>query len=138
MPPFEPSNVADLTEAAKRELRKRMKALRTAHPAEALLRRGRSLVSRALQMPEFRAASSVALFFPMVERKEIDLRELDREARLAGKRVYYPFLEPRGDSMVSGLRLALGMDELVERGQRFFEPPPDAPVAARGDVDVVL
>lgn len=138
MPPFEPSNVADLTEAAKRELRKRMRALRTAHPAEALLRRGQSLVSRALQMPEFRAASSVALFYPMLERKEVDLREVDREARLAGKRVYYPFLEPRSEALVSGLRLALGMDELIDRGQRFFEPPPSAPVAARGDVDLVF
>jgi 5-formyltetrahydrofolate cyclo-ligase len=115
-----------------------MRALRTAHPAEALERRGKRLVARALQMPEFQAARSVALFFPMLERKEIDLREVDREARLQGKRVYYPFLEPRGEALVSGFRLALGMDELIDRGQRFFEPPPEAPVAARGDVDIVF
>jgi 5-formyltetrahydrofolate cyclo-ligase len=138
MPPFEPSDIAELTETAKRELRKRMRALRSAHPADALQRRGQSLVTRALQMPEFLAARSVALYFPMLERKEVDLREIDRQARLQGKRVYYPFLEPRDGGLVSGLRLALGMDELIDRGQRFFEPPPDAPVAARGDVDLAF
>jgi 5-formyltetrahydrofolate cyclo-ligase len=138
MPPFEAQNTAELAEAAKQELRKRLRALRLAHPAEALLTRGRALVTRVISLPIFETASSVALFFPMLERKEIDLRPLDAEARRRGKRVYYPFLEPRGDALVSGLRLTGSLDELADRGQRFFEPPPEAPVAARGDVDLVL
>ena len=138
MPLFEASEVAKLADAAKRELRKRMRALRTAHPTEALRLRSAALVQRALALPVFRAASAVALFFPMQERKEVDLRELDAEARRQGKRVYYPFLEPRGDALVSGLRLTQSLDDLQERGRQFFEPSPSAPIAARGDVDVLF
>jgi 5-formyltetrahydrofolate cyclo-ligase len=138
MPPFEVSEVTKLAEAAKQELRRRMRALRVAHPSEALRIRGRALVARALALPEFQAARGVALFFPMAERKEVDLRELDVAARQQGKRVYYPFLEARGEALVSGLRLTGSLDEVVERGQRFHEPPPEAAEAARGDVDVVF
>ena len=138
MPSFDATQVNQLAAAAKVELRKRMRALRAAHPAEALKIRGRALVARALALPAFAAAHSVALFFPMQERKEIDLRELDAEARRQGKRVYYPFLEPRVDALVSGLRLSTSLTELADRGQRFHEPPPDAPEAERGDVDLLF
>lgn len=138
MPPFEAQNTAELADAAKQELRKRLRALRMAHPAEALAARGRAIVTRVSQTPAFTQARSVALFFPMLERKEVDLRALDAEARQQGKRVYYPFLERRGDALVSGLRLTSALAELEDRGQRFLEPPTDAPIAQRGDVDLVL
>lgn len=138
MPPFEVSQVSQLAEAAKQELRKRMRAVRTAHPAEALKIRSRALVTRAVALPQFASARAVALFFPMEDRKEVDLRELDAEARRQGKRVYYPFLEPRGDAMVSGLRLTASLDDLAERGRRFYEPLPNAPMAERGDVDLLF
>ena len=138
MPPFEVTEVARLAEAAKQELRKRMRSLRLAYPTAALRLRSQALVSRALELPLFLAAESVALFFPMADRKEVDLRALDAEARRQGKRVYYPFLEQRGDAMVSGLRLTASLDELQPRGSRFFEPSPEAPEAARNDVDLVF
>jgi 5-formyltetrahydrofolate cyclo-ligase len=138
MPPFEAQNTAELADAAKQELRKRLRNLRQAHPVETLAARSRAIVTRVTSLPAFAAAGSVALFFPMLERKEVDLRDLDAEARRRGKRVYYPFLEPRGEALVSGFRLTGSLDELAERGQRFFEPLPDAPVAGRGDVDLVL
>jgi 5-formyltetrahydrofolate cyclo-ligase len=138
MPAFEATEVAELAVAAKQELRKRMRALRGAHPAEALAVRCRNLVARARALPAWQAAGSVALFFPLLERKEVDLRELDADARRQGKRVYYPFLEPRGDKLVSGLRLTGSLDELALRGQRFHEPPPEASVAARGEVDLIF
>ena len=138
MPSFDASQVSQFAEAAKVQLRKRMRALRNAHPAEALKIRNRALVARALALPAFESARSVALFFPMEERKEIDLRELDAQARRQNKRVYYPFLERRGDALVSGLRLSASLDELAERGQRFREPPPGTPEAERGEVDLLF
>jgi 5-formyltetrahydrofolate cyclo-ligase len=138
MPSFEASQVNQLAEAAKQELRRRMRALRTAHPAEALRIRSRALVTRALGLAAFTEARSVALFFPMEDRKEVDLRELDAEARRLGKRVYYPFLEPRGDGLVSGLRLTQSLAGLAERGRGFREPPSEEPAAARGDVDLLF
>lgn len=138
MSPFEVTSVDQLAEAAKQELRKRMRALRQAHPPQALLARNRALVERARSHEAFARAASVALFFPMAERKEIDLGELDRAARDAGKRVYYPFLEQRGESMISGLRLTESMADLADRGHRFLEPPPAAPVAENGEVELLF
>lgn len=138
MPVLQPENVDELAQAAKQELRKRMRALRQAHPQEALAERGQAIVTRALELPEFQRARGVALFFPLAERKEVDLRQLDAAARQAKKCVYYPFLEPRGESLVSGLRLTQALDDLALRGGRFLEPPPGAAVAERGDVDLVF
>jgi 5-formyltetrahydrofolate cyclo-ligase len=138
MPSFDPAQIAALAESAKQELRKRMRAVRSAHPAEALKRRSRALVTRAISLEHFEAARAIALFFPMEDRNEVDLRELDAEARRRGKRVYYPFLEPRGEALVSGLRLTASLDELAQRGRRFFEPPPEASQAQRGDVDLLF
>lgn len=135
---FDAKQVSELADAAKKELRKRMRAVRTAHPTEALSTRSTGVVGRALELEAFRLARSVALFFPMEDRKEVDLRELDGAARAAGKRVYYPFLEQRGDALVSGLRLTGSLADLEPRGSRFFEPATDAEEAARGDVDLLF
>jgi len=137
-PAFDDAQIAAVAEAAKLELRKRMRAVRSAHPVEALKARNRALVERASSLEVFENSRAIALFFPMIERKEVDLRELDAEARRRGKRVYYPFLEPRGDALVSGLRLTASLADLVDRGHRFLEPLPEAEQAARGDVDVVF
>ncbi|HKY37468.1 MAG TPA: 5-formyltetrahydrofolate cyclo-ligase [Polyangiaceae bacterium] len=138
MPPFEATQVAELAQAAKQELRKRMRALRAAYPASALALRSQGIVEQALALPHFAAASSVALFFPMADRQEVDLRELDAEARRQGKRVYYPFLQQRGESLVTGLRITSSLSDLADRGQRFLEPSSDAPQAARGDVELLF
>ena len=138
MPYFEATRVAELAQAAKQELRKRMRALRAAYPASALQLRSRNIVERSLALPQFANAPSVALFFPLLERQEVDLRALDGEARRQGKRVYYPFLEQRGDVSMTGLRLTSKLEDLAERGQRFLEPPADAPVATRGDVELMF
>jgi len=135
---FEASQVAQLAEAAKVELRKRLRALRQAYPVDALRSRSAALVARAVALEEFRAASSVALFFPLEARKEVDLRELDAEARRQGKRVYYPFLEQRGEALVTGLRLTSGISVLAERGRGFLEPPAEAESATRGDVALLF
>jgi 5-formyltetrahydrofolate cyclo-ligase len=138
MPPFEANRVSELAEAAKQELRKRMRALRSAHPAAALAERSRAVVSRVLSLPAFQAARGVALFFPMTDRKEVDLRELDARARAEGKRVYYPFLEQRDGTAVSGLKLTDALGDLTSQGQRFLEPPRQRPAASRSEVELVL
>jgi 5-formyltetrahydrofolate cyclo-ligase len=115
-----------------------MRAVRSAHPAEALRTRNQALVERARTLDAFENSRAIALFFPLVERKEVDLRELDAEARRRGKRVYYPFLEQRGEALVSGLRLTASLNELEDRGRRFFEPSPESALAARGDVDLLF
>lgn len=138
MPLFDATQVSELAEAAKKELRKRMRAVRAAHPSDALAARSAQVVARAASLEAFQRAGSVALFYPMEDRKEVDLRALDALARAARKRVYYPFLEQRGEAWISGLRLTGSLSDLAPRGSRFFEPSPDAEQAARADVELLF
>jgi 5-formyltetrahydrofolate cyclo-ligase len=128
----------DLTRRAKRQIRERMRALRSAHPASVLAARSAKIVERVRVLPDFARARSVALFWPMPDRAEVDLRLLDALARADGKRVHYPFLEPKADGFVTGLRATHSASDLVDRGQKFAEPDPTQPAAARGEVDLVL
>jgi 5-formyltetrahydrofolate cyclo-ligase len=138
MTEFEPHEIQKLAGAAKQQLRRRMRALRAALPAEARALRSAAIVQRALTLDAFRHAGSIALFFPLLDKYEVDLRALDAEARALGKRVYYPCLEQRGERLWTGFKLTRSIDELELRGGRFAEPPPGAPVGARGDVELLF
>lgn len=138
MNPFDPDALAELRDRAKRQLRKRMKALRAAHPPAQRDQRSRAVVERVISLPEFQSAKSVALFWPLLEGHELDVRALDSAARSADKAVFYPYLEPRADAFETGFRRVFAVSELAERGRRFHEPLPSAPHALRGDIDLVI
>jgi 5-formyltetrahydrofolate cyclo-ligase len=136
---LDPELVAQMGARAKIQLRQRMKAQRAAYPAAALAERSAKIVARAAELSAFVAARSIALFWPMVEQKEVDLRPLDALARAANKRVFYPgFTRSAEGTLCTDLRLTASVEELAVRGQRFAEPLPDAPVAARGDVELMI
>jgi 5-formyltetrahydrofolate cyclo-ligase len=137
--PLDPALLAEVGARAKQQLRVRMKALRSAYPAAALAERSARVVEHIAELPEFSAARGVALFWPLLEQKEIDVRELDALARAQGKRVYYPgFAASAAGALSSELRLTSSPAELAVRGHRFLEPPASAPSAARGDVDFLV
>jgi 5-formyltetrahydrofolate cyclo-ligase len=123
--PLEPKLLNELGARAKMQLRARMKALRLAYPAAALAERSARIVARVASLPAFEQARGVALFWPMLEQNEVDVRELDAAARAANKRVYYPGFARTNDGTAVGAR-------------RFLEPPADAPVAQRGEIDLVV
>lgn len=136
--PFSPEWTTEFASRAKVAIRKRMKALRSSHPASALAARSRALVERLLEEPELDRLRGVALFWPMIERGEVDLRDFDGQLRERGVAVYYPFMDPTPSGFRTGFRLSRDASELQDRGQKFFEPPLDAPEAVRGEVDWVL
>lgn len=139
MTPVDPKVFGELATRAKQQLRTRMKALRSAHPDAALAERSARVVERVANLPEFTAARGIALFWPMLEQKEVDVRPLDALARAAQKRVYYPgFSESPAGALFSELRLTSASDELAVRDHRFLEPPVSAPAAKRGDVDLIV
>lgn len=128
-----------LTQAAKRALRQKLRALRQALPEAASAARSQRIVERLSQHPRLLAARGVALFWPMLDRREIDLRPLDRLLRSRGTAVYYPYMERTDERhYVTGFRVTATADELAVGAQRFAEPPAGARVAVRGDVDVVV
>jgi len=123
---------------AKRQVRARMRSLRRALPATAIAQRSHAIVERLVKLPAFVAARSIASFWPIEKNHEVDLRPLDALARQAGKSLYYPFMEPSGEVVRTGFRRVDDPGALVPRTQSFAEPPPDAPEAARGEIDLVL
>jgi 5-formyltetrahydrofolate cyclo-ligase len=119
----------------KAELRKRLRGVRATTPLDACARRSAEIVRRLQAHPTVSAARAVALFWPIPERHEVDLRAADTVLRARGVAVAYPSIDPETHAMT--FRFA-APDALEEQGLGFREPPPGAPEAARGELDVIV
>jgi 5-formyltetrahydrofolate cyclo-ligase len=135
---FDPDTLADLKFRAKKQLRTRLRGLRAAYPEATLAQASARIVERVLALPQYQAASGIGLFWPMAERREVDVRPLAAAALAAGKRLYFPYLTAKPGGFSTGFRPVTRVEELAERGQRFFEPPPETPSAARGELDLLI
>jgi 5-formyltetrahydrofolate cyclo-ligase len=122
-----------LRRQAKAALRKRARALRSTIPEAARQARSAQIVERVEASAPFERARTVALFCPMVDRGEVDVRPLDALARAMGKEVAYPFLESDAEMTLRAADLA----SLEERGHGFAEPAESAPLIAPS-ADLVL
>lgn len=129
---------AEFRARAKKVIRARMKSVRGSYPRSSLVPKSAAIIERLLALPEVTAATGVALFWPMLERGEVDLRVLDERLRARGTRLFYPFLERTSRGYRTGFRESLAAGDVVLRDGRFAEPPPDAPEAQRGEVQVVV
>ena len=78
---------------AKAALRRRFRAGRRALSPEAYAERSAMVVARAVALPELRAAQAVHVYWPLVERGEIDTRPLVRWLVGEGKEVVLPVVE---------------------------------------------
>lgn len=138
MDPVDADTRAYLAHKAKQQIRARMRSLRAAMSADAAEQRSAAICARLADLAEFAQASAVGLFWPMEQRREVDLRALDKSAREHGKRVYYPYMTPNAGGFETGFRLVTAVEQLVDRGQRFAEPPSEAPHAERGQIDLIV
>jgi 5-formyltetrahydrofolate cyclo-ligase len=120
----------------KAELRKRLRGVRKTTPAEACAERSRALVARLALHPAVASAKSIALFWPIEARHEVDLRPLDTTLRARGVRIAYPAID--ADTNVMTFRFVDDVSLLDEKGFGFREPAPDAPEASSSDLDVVI
>jgi 5-formyltetrahydrofolate cyclo-ligase len=120
----------------KTELRKRLRGLRAAMPAEACVARSARIVERLASLPVLANARAVALFWPIVARHEVDLRPLDASLRARGASVAYPAIDPETGAMT--FRFVSDVSALEERGYGFCEPAASAPEAQRGELDVLV
>ena len=130
--------LAALGRQAKKQLRARLAATRRALPPAAVLARSTRIIEHLGRIEHVREARSVALFWPMEARAEVDLRQLDQTLGERGTARYYPFMVPKGESYSTGFRRIAQASDLELRGRKFVEPPPSTPAAVRGEVDVVL
>jgi len=137
--PLDPQLLLEVTRRAKRQLRRRAKEVRTNYPRSGLAKRSELIVARLVELPELETARALALFYPLLERGEVDLRPFDEHLRGRGIAVYYPFMTPRESGGYStGFRPTRSLADLEERGRGFLEPPPTAPIARPGDLDWVV
>lgn len=127
---------AVLRQRVKVELRKRMRGLRKTFPASACAARSARIVEHLLALAPIASARAVALFWPIEERHEVDLRALDVALRARGTAVAYPAVDPETGAM--HFRFVEHVDELREQGFGFREPAATARAASRGDLDVIV
>src|SRR3954467_700485 len=127
MEDIDPAVETELRYRAKAALRKRARALRNSFPRDAVAERSARIVARLLGLPAVEAAGTVALFWPIEGRNEVDLTALDARLRAQGQRPAYPSIDP--EPRVMTFRFVGGPAELEERGLGFREPDPGAPEA---------
>jgi 5-formyltetrahydrofolate cyclo-ligase len=132
---LEPEVEQALRFRAKTELRKRARALRATIPAQALSERSAKIVEHLEALVAELGSASVALFWPIEGRNEVDLRALDGWLRTRGARVAYPSIDPETRRMT--FREVSSPGELEERGLGFQEPPPEAAELEKLDLIVV-
>lgn len=123
-----------LARRVKAELRKRMRGLRKTAPLAACQERSREIRERLASLEVVKDAQRVALFWPIEDKHEVDLRPLDTTLRGRGVQIAYPAIDP--DTGVMTFRFA-SPDELEEAGFGFSEPPVSAPEADELDLVVV-
>ncbi|HEY2368206.1 MAG TPA: 5-formyltetrahydrofolate cyclo-ligase [Polyangiaceae bacterium] len=114
---------AEIVLRAKAELRKRLRGLRNTHPAGALAKRSERIVDTLEKLDALTTAKTVALFWPIEARHEIDLRELDVRLRARGVGIAYPSIEESGEMT---FRVAT-IEALTEHPLGFRGAPQSAP-----------
>ncbi len=133
---LDPEVVQAIGRRAKRAIRARMRSLRLALPPSAHASRSAAVCETVLATPEYAAARGLALFAPLAS--EVAILPIDAAARSQGRRVYYPFMDPKPGGYTTGFRRVDDFASLVDRGRGFLEPPKELPVALRGDIDLVV
>lgn len=134
---FIPSSAEEMLRArVKTELRKRMRALRKALPPSACALRSSRIEERVAALEPVARARAVCLFWPIVDRHEVDLRPLDATLRGRGVRIAYPGIEPETGAMT--FRFVPEPDAMEEQGFGFREPSLREPEVAPGEIDVVV
>jgi 5-formyltetrahydrofolate cyclo-ligase len=134
----------DLRRRVKRELRKRLRGLRTTTPLEACVARSSRIIEKLEALDAVRAAKSLALFWPIEARHEVDLRPLDESLRRRGVRIAYPAIEPASEPDAGANRMTFRFVDdvrtMAERGFGFAEPAVDAAIVSLDlrELDVVV
>ena len=91
-------------------------------------------MERLLASSAFERARSVGLFWPMLDRGEVDVRAMAEAAASTGRQVGYPFLLEDGEMTL----LIADSASLEERGHGFAEPPERAPALPIDDGLIVI
>lgn len=110
---------------AKALMRKRFRSHRRGLTSAAAARRSARIVERLLTVEVVADAASVASFWPMLARKEVDLRAAHDAWREAGKTVVYPRIHDEGPMTWHAIE---SEDDFEQHPMGFMQPTsPEAP-----------
>jgi 5-formyltetrahydrofolate cyclo-ligase len=122
-----------LRRKVKAELRKRMRGLRNSTPESAILARSAKIIERLEATDAVKAAKSIALFWPITSRHEVDLRAFDESIRKRAK-VAYPTIDAEHRMT---FRFVDDPSAMTDAGMGFLQPAESAPLAEALDVIIV-
>lgn len=120
----------------KAELRKRMRGLRNTFPADVCNAKSHAIVQKLTERQDVATAKSVALFWPIETRHEVDLRELDALLRKRSVRIFYPAIDP--ETKIMTFRLVDDVSILTDLTFGFAAPQKDAHEASPDELDVIV
>ncbi len=129
-----PTSEEAIRSFAKRELRRRMIAIRKATPKDARARRSQDMSRRVQELPEFSRATCIAGFFSV--RSEIDPHSILVAAWERGNTVCLPRVDIERNEVV--FHACDQTTELVQGAFGISEPPPSRPEIPRQEIDFVL
>lgn len=125
----------------KAELRTQCRAYRTHLRDETYAEKSRKICDQIMDLPEVAIAETVHVYWPLVERREIDTRALIAALQAQKKQIVLPVVLTFGGRDGSGPRLAHrrldSTEALVANQWGILEPVHGAEVAPEG-LDVVL
>jgi 5-formyltetrahydrofolate cyclo-ligase len=119
----------------KRRLRKELRRRRVQADSNELAARDMQIVERLDALCG--SQRHVALFWPMSERREVDLRLLDARLRARGAALYYPWMPNTGEDAPATFRRVVDPKDFVTHPLGFGQPRPDAELAGKLDMVVV-
>lgn len=135
--PYDDEALATLRPRAKALLRKRIRGLRAAMPAEALRLRSEAICARVMALPAWRRARCVSLY--IAAEHEVRLDALLDDARRRGITVAIPAVREGERAMRLGAHLAEGREISLRRSDfGVMEPDDDAPEVDHAAVDLVV
>ncbi|MDQ7040664.1 MAG: 5-formyltetrahydrofolate cyclo-ligase [Rhodothermus sp.] len=120
----------------KETLRKQFRAFRASLSEEAHQKRSRAIVRQLQTLPELRGARTVLLYWPLLERREIDLRPLATWLWQQGKRVALPVVACTNPPTLEARRF--DDPRQLEHGPWGLQEPRRAPLVPPEALDVVL
>ncbi|APS00507.1 5-formyltetrahydrofolate cyclo-ligase [Pajaroellobacter abortibovis] len=120
---------------AKNQLRRRMQNLRLLISDAACEARSACIRSFLMQFPPLLEARTIALFWPMEKKNEVDLRPLHLFLQERGKTMFYPFIDQEKGEMT--FREANDISLLEQKGF-LKEPSAASREVDRGELDVII
>lgn len=123
----------------KAKWRERFLIARAKMPPEDRAAASAAIVDRLLALPEVRTAQTVHVFWPMLDRGEIDTRPLIADQLRRGKLVVLPVVKSRrGQPPLLEHREIVDEASLVRTPWGLLEPPASSPVVQPSELDVVI